>query len=72
MLEKFVELISGGEQHESRRLFYARAEIEQTAGLDLLHKNGMRLIFEAVPCPGGARARHFDEGSGDGPPDAGR
>jgi TetR/AcrR family transcriptional regulator, regulator of cefoperazone and chloramphenicol sensitivity len=48
MLEKFVELISGGPQHESRRLFYARAEIEQTAGLDLLHKNGMRLIFE--PC----------------------
>ena len=48
MLERFVSLISGGEQNEARRLFYARAEIEQTAGLDLLHKNGMRLIFE--PC----------------------
>jgi AcrR family transcriptional regulator len=48
MLEKFVALVAGGEQNEARRLFYARAEIEQTAGLDLLHKNGMRLIFE--PC----------------------
>src|SRR5471032_3300004 len=48
MLESFVALISGGEQNESRRMLFARAEIENTAGLDLLHKNGMRQIFE--PC----------------------
>lgn len=48
MLAGFVALISGGEQNESRRMLYARAEIEKTAGLELLHKNGMRQIFE--PC----------------------
>ena len=48
MLESFVALISGGRQNESRRLLYARAEIERTAGLELLHKTGMRQIFE--PC----------------------
>ncbi|HEY6981910.1 CerR family C-terminal domain-containing protein [Reyranella sp.] len=48
MLEAFVALISGGRQNESRRLLYARAEIERTAGLELLHKTGMRQIFE--PC----------------------
>lgn len=48
MLEAFVALISGGEQNEARRMLFARAEIERTAGLDLLHKNGMRQIFE--PC----------------------
>jgi AcrR family transcriptional regulator len=48
MLEAFVGLISGGPQNESRRLLYARAEIECTAGLELLHKTGMRQIFE--PC----------------------
>lgn len=48
MLEAFVALISGGPQNESVRLLYARAEIECTAGLELLHKTGMRQIFE--PC----------------------
>ncbi len=48
MLEAFVALIAGGPQNESRRLLYARAEIECTAGLELLHKTGMRQIFE--PC----------------------
>jgi AcrR family transcriptional regulator len=48
MLESFVALISGGEQNESRRMLFARAEIEHTEGLDLLHQNGMRQIFE--PC----------------------
>jgi AcrR family transcriptional regulator len=48
MLETFVMLIAGGDQNESRRLLYVRAEIERTAGLELLHKNGMRQIFE--PC----------------------
>jgi AcrR family transcriptional regulator len=48
ILEAFVALISGGPQNESRRLLYARAEIECTAGLELLHKTGMRQVFE--PC----------------------
>lgn len=48
LLEAFVTLISGGPQNESIRLLYARAEIERTAGLELLHKAGMRQIFE--PC----------------------
>src|SRR5689334_17793785 len=48
MLEAFVTLISGGPQSESTRLFYARAEIERTAGLEILHQAGMRQIFE--PC----------------------
>lgn len=48
MLESFVTLISSGVQDESRRLFYARAEIECTAGLDFLHKHSMRQVFD--PC----------------------
>ena len=48
MLEAFVTLISGGPQSESTRLFYARAEIERTAGLEILHQAGTRQIFE--PC----------------------
>jgi len=48
MLEGFVSLILSGEQKESRRMLYARAEIEQTAGLDLLHEKGVKQIFE--PC----------------------
>jgi AcrR family transcriptional regulator len=48
MLEAFVALIAGGPNLESRRLLFARAEIEQTAGLDALHECGMRQMYE--PC----------------------
>jgi len=48
MLEAFVALIAGGSGLESRRLLFARAEIEQTAGLDALHECGMRQMYE--PC----------------------
>jgi len=48
MLEAFVALIAGGSNLESRRLLFARAEIEQTAGLDALHECGMRQMYE--PC----------------------
>ena len=50
MLETFVVLVTSGTQVESRRLFFARAEIEETPGLDILHENGMRQIFN--PCLG--------------------
>jgi AcrR family transcriptional regulator len=50
MLEAFVSLVTGGPQIESRRLFFARAEVEPTPGLDFLHENGMRQIFQ--PCLG--------------------
>ncbi len=48
MLDTFVAHVMGGEQLESRRLFFARAEIERTAALDLLHEAGMRQIVR--PC----------------------
>jgi AcrR family transcriptional regulator len=48
MLEAFVSLVTGGPQIESRRLFFARAEVEPTPGLDFLHESGMRQIFR--PC----------------------
>jgi len=50
MLVTFVVLVTSGTQVESRRLIYARAEIEETPGLDILHENGMRQIFN--PCLG--------------------
>ena len=50
MLESFVTLVTSGGQVESRRLFFARAEVEETPGLDMLHQNGMRQIFN--PCLG--------------------
>jgi TetR/AcrR family transcriptional regulator, regulator of cefoperazone and chloramphenicol sensitivity len=50
MLETFVSLVTSGAQVESRRLIFARAEIEETPGLDVLHENGMRQIFN--PCIG--------------------
>ena len=50
MLETFVVLVTSGTQVESRRLIFARAEIEETPGLDILHENGMRQIFN--PCLG--------------------
>lgn len=48
IFESFVTLISRGAQVEARRLFYARAEVEPTPGLDLLHESGSREIFD--PC----------------------
>ncbi len=48
MLECFVTVVTSGPQIESRRLIFARAEIEETPGLDQLHENGMRQIFN--PC----------------------
>lgn len=48
MLESFLALVAGGSDLESRRLLFARAEIEQTAGLDRLHECGMRQMYD--PC----------------------
>ena len=48
MLETFVVLVTSGPHVESRRLIFARAEVEETPGLDILHENGMRQIFN--PC----------------------
>ncbi len=48
MLETFVVLVTSGPDVESRRLIFARAEVEETPGLDILHENGMRQIFN--PC----------------------
>jgi len=47
-LEAFVALVTGGPQVESKRLLFARAEVEDTPGLDELHENGRQQIFE--PC----------------------
>lgn len=46
MLESFVGLIAGGSQFESKRLFFARAEVE--SGFDRLLGNAKRQIFQ--PC----------------------
>lgn len=48
MLETFVALVTSGTQVESRQLIFARAEVEETPGLDRLHDNGMQQIFN--PC----------------------
>jgi TetR/AcrR family transcriptional regulator, regulator of cefoperazone and chloramphenicol sensitivity len=48
MLEAFVTLVSNGKQIEAKRLFFARAEVEDTPGLERLHESGMRQIFQ--PC----------------------
>lgn len=48
MLETFVTLVTSGTQVESRQLIFARAEVEETPGLDRLHENGMQQIFN--PC----------------------
>jgi AcrR family transcriptional regulator len=50
MLDTFVTLVTSGTQIASRRLIFARAEIEETPGLDMLHENGMRQLFN--PCLG--------------------
>lgn len=48
VLDAFIMLVAGGDQLESRRLLFARAEIENTAALGLLHESAMRHVFE--PC----------------------
>ena len=47
-LEAFITVVTSGPQVDSRRLIFARAEVEETPGLDLLHENGMRQVFN--PC----------------------
>lgn len=48
IIEAFVTLVVGGEQLESRRLLFARAELERAAALDPLHEIGMRQVID--PC----------------------
>ena len=48
MLDAFVALVVGGPHLESRRLLFARAEIERTAALEPLHEIGLRRVF--APC----------------------
>lgn len=48
LLDAFAALVVGGQHLESRRLFFARAEIERIAALDALHESGMRQVVE--PC----------------------
>lgn len=48
MLEAFVALVTGGPLVESKRLLFARAEVEETPGLERLHENGQQQIFQ--PC----------------------
>ena len=50
MMESFVVLVTTGPQIDSKRLLFARAEVERTAGLDTLHESGMRHMFQ--PCLG--------------------
>lgn len=47
-LEAFVTVVTSGPQMESRRLIFARADVEETPGLDRMHENGMRQVFN--PC----------------------
>jgi AcrR family transcriptional regulator len=48
MLEAFVALVSNGEDIEAKRLFFARAEVEDTPGLEQLHESGMRQVFQPL------------------------
>jgi len=48
VLDAFVQVVFDKEHQQSRRLLWARSEIEQTAALDPLHEGAMRQIFE--PC----------------------
>lgn len=48
MMETFVSLVTSGTQVASKRLLFARAEVEHTPGLDVLHENGTEQIFD--PC----------------------
>jgi len=48
MLESFVSLVTGGPHVEAKRLLFARSEVEDTPGLELLHESGMHHVF--TPC----------------------
>ena len=48
IFERFVVLVSRGEQVEARRLLWARAEVERTPVLQMLQEGGRRQLFE--PC----------------------
>jgi TetR/AcrR family transcriptional regulator, regulator of cefoperazone and chloramphenicol sensitivity len=48
VLDAFVLVVFDKEHQQSRRLLWARSEIEQTAALDALHEGAMKQIFE--PC----------------------
>jgi AcrR family transcriptional regulator len=48
MLKAFVALVLSGTQIESRRLLFARSEVEDTPGLEQLHESGRRHVF--APC----------------------
>jgi AcrR family transcriptional regulator len=48
MLDAFVALVVGGAHLESRRLLFARSEIERTGALEPLHEIGLRRVF--APC----------------------
>jgi TetR/AcrR family transcriptional regulator, regulator of cefoperazone and chloramphenicol sensitivity len=48
LLEAFVALVTEGARVESKRLLYARSEVEDTPGFELLHESGMRQVFQ--PC----------------------
>ncbi len=61
MLDAFVMLVVGGEQLESRRLLFARAEIEDAAALDPLHESGMRQVIEPFRALIGRLLRRPDE-----------
>lgn len=47
-LEAFVSLVTRGPQVEARRLLFARAEVEDTPGLEELLESGRQQIFQ--PC----------------------
>lgn len=48
MLDAFVGMVAGQEQQESRRLFIARAEVERSAAIDVLHER--MSIHVGAPC----------------------
>ena len=48
MLESFVSLVTGGPHMEAKRLLFARSEVEETPGLELLHESGKHHVF--TPC----------------------
>src|SRR5271167_2528762 len=48
MLDAFVLVVFDKEHQQSRRLLWARSEVEQTAALDPLHERAKKQIFE--PC----------------------
>src|SRR5258708_1407439 len=51
MLDAFVALVVGGAHLESRRLLFARSEIERTGALEPLHEIGFRPRFPPRPAP---------------------